>query len=254
MTLTGARAPSTRWPVRSAAASMLAGIRARAEAIAGRRAAGRDEARLPGIALVLHTPPRPVPQRAPRPASVPAPDIRRCAHVRLDVRVSVPRMIALAGPPGGGWSGSPPGGSGRLPAPVLRTAFAGTGRAVAERARVTRELYEQGAGHGRRIEEPGHPGAPARAGAPAALPGRIGGPRGGLTFVLPGRPLSAPDAAERRPAPADGSVRGRSEPTSAHGTAAPALTSADLPRLVDGVVREIDRRVLARRERRGWSR
>ncbi|MYS85053.1 hypothetical protein [Embleya scabrispora] len=254
MDVTRVRVPAVGWPVRSASASMLAGLRSRAEALVGGRAAGRVEAGLPGIGLVLHTPPRPVPPRAPRSASGSAPDIRRCAHVRLDVRVSVPRMVALAGAPSGGSSGSPSAGPGRLPAPVLRTAFAGPGRAVAERGRVTRELYEHGAGHGRRIEEAGRPGATPRDARPAAPPGRAGGPRGGLTLTLPGRPAPVSTAAERRPAPAEASVRGRVEPAHGHGATAPALTSADLPRLVDGVVREIDRRVLARRERRGWSR
>ncbi|MEU0938144.1 hypothetical protein [Embleya sp. NPDC005971] len=254
MIVTAAPAPSAGWPVRSASAAMLAGVRSRAEGIAGHRAAGRVEPWSPGVGLVLHLPPRPALGRAPRPTPGVAPDIRRCAHVRLDVRVSVPRMVALGGPQPGGSFGAPAAGSGRLPAPVLRTAFAGPGRAVAERARVTRELYEHGVDHGRRIEEPGRPGATPRAGGSAAPPGRSRGPRGGLTLALPGRPAPTPTPAERQPAPADPSVRARGDQAYGPGAPAPALTSADLPRLVDGVVREIDRRVLARRERRGWSR
>jgi hypothetical protein len=37
------------------------------------------------------------------------------------------------------------------------------------------------------------------------------------------------------------------------GTAPVALTASDLPGVVDHVVREIDRRVVAARERRGWT-
>ncbi|MFE9775578.1 hypothetical protein ACFYOV_28690 [Streptomyces sp. NPDC005931] len=36
------------------------------------------------------------------------------------------------------------------------------------------------------------------------------------------------------------------------GTAAAALTTQDMPVVVDHVVREIDRRMTAARERRGW--
>ncbi|MGW1997819.1 hypothetical protein [Embleya sp. NPDC001921] len=256
MTVTGARAPAAGWPVRSASASMLARARARAAGITGPAGAGRVETPVPGIGLVLHTLPRPAGTRAPRPAPIPVPDIRRCAHVRLDVRVTAPPMVALARAEAHGRPyPQSPAGPGRLPAPVLRTVFAGAGRAVAERAQVTRELYEHGAGHGRRVEEPARPGAvPVRGGRPAPS-GRSGGrPGSALTLAAPARPVPASIPADPYTAPADTSARDRAETGYGRRQAAPALTSADLPRLVDGVVREIDRRVLARHERRGWSR
>lgn len=255
MTVTGARASAAGWPVRPASASMLAGVRARVAGITGPGGAGRAETRVPGIGLVLHTLPRPAGIRAPRPAPVPVPDIRRCTHVRLDVRVTAPPMVALARADTPGPYSPSFAGPARLPAPVLRTVFAGVGRAVAERARVTRELYERGAGRGRRVEEPARPGAvPDRGGRPAP-PSRFGGrPGSALTLAVPARPAPVSTSAESYTAPADTSVRGRAGPGYGRPQAAPALTSADLPRLVDGVVREIDRRVLARQERRGWSR
>ncbi|WP_331771654.1 hypothetical protein OG948_49610 (plasmid) [Embleya sp. NBC_00888] len=255
MTVTGVRASAAGWPVRSASAAMLAGVRARVAGITGHGRAGRVETRVPGIGLVLHTLPRPAGTRAPRPASVHIPDIRRCAHVRLDVRVTAPPMVALARAETPGPYSPSSAGPGRLPAPVLRTVFAGAGRALAERARVTRELYVRGAGRGRRVEEPARAGAwPGRGGRPAPQ-GRSGGrPGSALTWAVPTRPAPASTSAESYTAPADTSARGRAEPGYGHPQAAPALTSADLPRLVDGVVREIDRRVLARQERRGWSR
>lgn len=234
---------------------MLAGVRARAEGITGPGGAGRVEIRTPGIGLVLHTPPRPLAPRAPRPAPAYAQDIRRCAHVRLDVRVTAPPMVALVRDRTPGPHAPPSGGPGRLPAPVLRTVFAGAGRAVTERARATRELYEHGAGHGRRIEEPGRPGAVPGHGMRTGPPARSGGgPRSTQTLAAPARPAPVPAPAEPHTAPADTSARGQGDAGYGRPATAPALTAADLPRLVDGVVREIDRRVLARQERRGWSR
>ncbi|MFI6985606.1 hypothetical protein ACIBSV_44580 [Embleya sp. NPDC050154] len=255
MTVTGARASAAGWPVRSASASMLAGVRARVGGITGPAGAGRVETRVPGIGLVLHTLPRPAGTRPPRQAPVPVPDIRRCAHVRLDVRVTAPPMVALARTETPGPYSPSSAGPGRLPAPVLRTVFAGAGRAVGERAWVTRELYERGAGRGRRVEEPARPGAVLGSGGWPAPPGRSGGrPGSALTLVVPTRPTPASTSAESYTAPAHTSARGRAETGYGRPQAAPALTSADLPLLVDGVVREIDRRVRARQERRGWSR
>ncbi|MGW9208918.1 hypothetical protein ACWGR4_18275 [Embleya sp. NPDC055664] len=254
MIVTGARPPSAGWPVRAAASSMLAAVRARVEPGAGRGRATRVEGRVSGAAFVLRVAPRaPKPPRL-RAISGRVADIRRCAHVRLDVRVSLPPMVALtrvervdAGAAAG------LGAVGGLPVPVLRTGSAAAGCAVVERARVTRELYERGAGHGRRIEEPGgRPTATSR-GARPGPPGAasFARPPTALTFAAAARP--APDAAVPG-YPADPIARDRTAQPPRAAPAVSALTSADLPRLVDGVVREIDRRVLARQERRGWSR
>ncbi|MFI1581362.1 hypothetical protein [Embleya sp. NPDC020630] len=256
MIITGARPPSAGWPVRAAASSMLAAVRARVEPGAGRERATRVEGRVSGAAFVLRVAPR-----APKPAKPGAisgrsADIRRCAHVRLDVRVSLPPMVALTRVErvdAGGSAGF--GAVGGLPVPVLRTGSAAAGRVVVERARAARELYERGAGHGRRIEEPDGRATPTSRGARPGSPGAVSfaRPPTVLTFAAPARP--APDPAAAVPGyPADPITRDRTAQPSRAAPPASALTSADLPRLVDGVVREIDRRVLARQERRGWSR
>ncbi|MFE5329189.1 hypothetical protein ACFRCG_22660 [Embleya sp. NPDC056575] len=256
MIVTGARPPSAGWPVRAAASSMLAAVRARVEPGAGRDRATRVEGRVPGAVFVLRVAPRAPKPPGPRTISGRVADIRRCAHVRLDVRVSLPPMMALtrvervdAGAAAGF------GAVGGLPVPVLRTGSAAAGRAVVERARATRELYERGAGHGRRIEEPGGRTTPTSRGARPGPPGAASSARSltALTFAASARPEPAPAAAVAG-YPADAIARDRTAQPSRAAPAASALTSADLPRLVDGVVREIDRRVLARQERRGWSR
>ncbi|WP_424638597.1 hypothetical protein [Embleya sp. AB8] len=254
MTVTGVPTPVAAWPVRSAAAAMLAGVRARAEG-GGRCAAGRVEPWMPRVGLVLHTLPRAIGSRAPRTAPTRVFDIRRSARVRLDVRVSVPRMVAPTRVETVGPGGPAPTGGGPL-VPVLRTGFLGPGRAAAERARATRELAERGAGHGRRIEDAGRPGAAVGTRPPAGAPGYAAPhPRAPLTFAAPARPAPAPTAPGHPPGFVDAAPRDRTGPPSpGHAATRDALTSADLPRLVDGVVREIDRRVLARQERRGWSR
>ncbi|GCD96706.1 hypothetical protein EHYA_04393 [Embleya hyalina] len=232
---------------------MLAAVRARVEPGAARDRAKRVEGRVSGAAFVLRVAPRaPRPPKA-REIPVRVADVRRCAHVRLDVRVSLPPMVALTRVErvdAGGVAGS--GVVGGPPVPVLRTGSAGGG--VVERARATRRLYERGAGHGRRIEEPGGRPTPTSRGAGPTTPGAApyARPRSVLTFAAPARPEPAPAAAPGYSA--DPIARDRAARPDRAAPAAPALTSADLPRLVDGVVREIDRRVLARQERRGWSR
>ncbi|WP_143658246.1 hypothetical protein [Embleya scabrispora] len=255
MIVTGARPPSAGWPVRTAASSMLAAVRARVEPGGGRNLGTRVEGRVSGGAFVLRVTPRA--PKAPKSQAISSRvvDLRRCAHVRLDVRVSLPPMVALTrvervdsgGADGFGAVGGPP-------VPVLRTGSAAVGRGVAERARATRQLYERGAGHGRRIEEPGGRPAPTSRGARPDPSGAAPytRPRSALTFAAPAPPAPAPATAPGYPA--DPIARDRAAQPYRAAPAATALTSADLPRLVDGVVREIDRRVLARQERRGWSR
>ena len=65
----------------------------------------------------------------------------------------------------------------------------------------------------------------------------------------------APDTVSSQPTPTHPPVRAVAhwDGSAGHGTAPAALTASDLPGLVDHVVREIDRRVVAARERRGWT-
>jgi len=100
------------------------------------------------------------------------------------------------------------------------------------------------------------PAAPVL-GTPAARASRGALPPVELVHRLPSAP--APGAVTSRPA--DARVNGTDFPAGTRwaGPGGPArtgatpLTAADVPGVVDQVVREIDRRVVAARERRGWT-
>jgi hypothetical protein len=67
--------------------------------------------------------------------------------------------------------------------------------------------------------------------------------------AVPATPPAVPGAATSAPQPA--SVRWLADVPPAPASA--ALTAADLPAVIDRVVGELDRRVAAARERRGWT-
>jgi hypothetical protein len=98
--------------------------------------------------------------------------------------------------------------------------------------------------------------APGRPVPPATAP--PGGERPAIVLRRPpaqGPAMAAAAPVEAaRPAPETPSERSRLTPGPGGGRAGAApLTAADLPVVVDRVVREIDRRVVAARERRGWT-
>ncbi|HSA50427.1 MAG TPA: hypothetical protein VLH10_09990 [Yinghuangia sp.] len=115
-------------------------------------------------------------------------------------------------------------------------------------------LHERGAAHGRRVE--GHrPTPPTGPGGGHELLYRKEGFEPPIVLA----PRTAPSSYTAPPGPADPArSQGTVEPAPRGAFPAPGVPAGtgavDLPHLVDRVVREIDRRVVARRERRGWSR
>ncbi len=150
----------------------------------------------------------------------------------------------------------PGGGSG--PSVRLATAYPG----VVLRTAALTSVAATVAGHPEtRSAAPVPPSHGPRAAAPAlthvSLPAR---PRPARAELVHRQPTPSPGGTTREwPAgarPSTSAPRPGWQPTEPDRPFAPgatALTDADVPRVVDHVVRELDRRVVASRERRGWT-
>ena len=152
---------------------------------------------------------------------------------------------AVAGQPA--WQPVPPVHTVSPPAsPARATSAARAGRGALPSVELVHRLPAPSAARA------GRGALPGRAAPAAALRARVE-----LVHRLPAP--SASGAVAHRPADARANATASRPATRWADTGAPAapgatpLTAADVPGVVDQVVREIDRRVVAARERRGWT-
>lgn len=236
------------------AAAFADGVRRRARVLSPARPGGhglRRPRRARGVTpveRVLRAGPRSVRAGAPRGARI---EVRvslafRFARVRATERAAAreqaptpPPQVLRAEPglrAGGGRVFALPGRPDATGRPPAREE-----RAVASDARVSRPVAPAPLV----LRHAGAPGAPLRTEAPAAPAPRSAPPV--LALVHRAAPAPAPGTTPTTP-PAAGATGGGQALTPL-----PPLTAADLPRVVERVVGEIDRRVTAARERRGWT-